>query len=404
MKRFLLALFFLWLHLHAFAESIVPNVIMRIPCDSIETVTLKVQVASPSSIFVDWGDGLRCEYSTLRSDLELAEEPKGHFVKIYSEQIVALQCKDCKIQELDVTQANQLQSLNCSGNLLEALDLSANKELRSLTCSNNQLAYLNLSNCQSLQELYLDNNKFTSIDLNRFFSSVPAKLGRSKDIDMRIEGNPGARKCNTGLVLYKNWTMDVEGDNSSAYPITISSLLEDGASVQLELRTKQSSVVLIDWGQGPVSVNISAKSTRVKGKIFQNQIKIWSEDLTYLKCERMMVCDIDVSSARNLQQIYLGHNELETVDLTNNKYLTRIGLNNNHLTDLDLTNNQKLSGLYIQENKLSSKVLNEIYKQLPARKKYEDKVNLRVVGNPGAEKTKYLDAVKKKWHPDMFDN
>ena len=404
MKRFLLALFFLWLHLHAFAESIVPNVIMRIPCDSIETVTLKVQVASPSSIFVDWGDGLRCEYSTLRSDFELAEEPKGHFVKIYSEQIVALQCKDCKIQELDVTQANQLQSLNCSGNLLEALDLSANKELRSLTCSNNQLVYLNLSNCQSLQELYLDNNKFTSIDLNRFFSSVPAKLGRSKDIDMRIEGNPGARKCNTGLVLYKNWSVDVEGDNSSAYPITISSLLEDGTSVQLELRTKQSSVVLIDWGQGPVSVNVCAKSTRVKGKIFQNQIKIWSEDLTYLKCERMMVCDIDLSGARNLSQIYLGHNELESVDLSQNKFLTRIGLNNNHLTVLDITNNQKLSGLYIQENKLSSKVLNEIYKQLPSRKKYENNVNLRVVGNPGEENTKYLEAVKKKWHPDVFDN
>ena len=48
---------------------------------------------------------------------------------------------------------------------------------------------------------------------------------------------------------------------------------------------------------------------------------------------------------------------------------------------------------------LVRKILEETY-----GKKYENNVNLRVVGNPGAEKTKYLEAVKKKWHPDVFDN
>lgn len=404
MRRLLLVVLFLWLHFEAFADMVVPNVVMRISCDTVEAIKFKVWLTSPTSIFVDWGDGVKCDYSNIGSDIELAESPKGHYVKIYSDHIVALQCADCKIQELDVSRACLLKTLDCSGNVLEALDLTASKELLSLKCSDNHLAYLNLNNCHSLQELYIDNNKFTSIDLNRFFSSIPTKSIKSLDVDMRIDGNPGAGKCNTGLASYKNWNVDVKGDNTSAYPITISSLLEDGASVQLELRTKQSSVALIDWGSGPVSVNLSAKSTRVKGKIYQNQIRIWADDLTYLKCERVMACDIDVSGARNLSQIYLGHNELETVDLSHNKFLTRIGLNSNHLTALDITSNQKLSGLYIQENKLSSKVLNEIYKQLPVRKKYENNVNLRVTGNPGVEKAKYLEAVKKKWHPDVFDN
>lgn len=402
MKRFLLALFFLWLHLHAFADPIVPNVIMRIPCDSIETVTLKVQVASPSSIFVDWGDGLRCEYSTLRSDLELAEDPKGHFVKIYSDNILALQCTDCKIQELDVSQSRQLKILDCRGNVLEALDLSANTELQVLKCSGNQLSYLNLNNCHVLQELDIANNKLSVMSLNNCFSAIPMKIRNNTVVDLRLKGNPGTRRCNSGLASYKNWCVDVEGDNTSAYPVTIFTLLDDGISVQLELRTAKSSIAIIDWGQGPVKMNISSQSTRVNGRVYQNQIKIWADDLTYLKCEKMAVFDIDVSGANKLQQLYCGHNELESVNLSANKSLTRLGLNDNKLKTLDISNNQRLTGLYIQNNKISTKNINEIFRQLPERKKYEDKVNLRVNGNPGANKTKYLITVKKKWCPDIF--
>ena len=116
----------------------------------------------------------------------------------------------------------------------------------------------------------------------------------------------------------------------------------------------------------------------------------------------MAVFDIDVSGANKLQQLYCGHNELESVNLSANKSLTRLGLNDNKLKTLDISNNQRLTGLYIQNNKISTKNINEIFRQLPERKKYEDKVNLRVNGNPGANKTKYLITVKKKWCPDIF--
>lgn len=354
-----------------------------------------------STLSVDWGDGTCDEHLIHAEKTEIKGTVKGRIIRIYNPEITYFDCSGCDIVSLDVTHARKLQQLYCAKNRLEALDLTGNPDMEMFGCPFNKISYLNISNCRKLRGMFIQGNSFSTVDLNGFFLELPAKAAASKNVNLRIAGNPGSHRSNTDIARQKNWTVDEPGNGTGGQPVTIETLLPDGSRVSLELRAAKQSSAMIDWGNGPVRVKLSDKSTNLKGNVYGNYIRIWCDELTFLKCERMAASDIDVSQASSLQQLYCAHNELEHIDVTANRKLLRLGAGFNRLKEIDLSGNPYLSGVYIQENLLKAKEIDKILKQLPNRKALSENVNLRIEGNPGAGKAKIKFASEKNWNIDI---
>lgn len=365
--------------------------------------TLKMRLAEPGKINVDWGDGSVREYTVGTESTAVEGLVAGKVVKIYGDGVIFFDCTDTDIVDLDVTAATGLQQLYCGKNLIEALDLSANRELVRLGCNNNRITALSLRNNSKLTGLYLQENRMTATVLNAIFGELPRRPRTPDHVTLRIKGNPGAAVCNTKQAVSKNWMPDIEGSNTGGQPIMLTTSKEPGTQVVLEMRLTEPGTIEIDWGKGPQKAAVGNKSTRVSGTLSGNEIRIYGDQINFLKCERMGLTSIDVSKAAQLQQLYCGYNELTSLDVTNNKALTRLGCNNNILTELDLGNNGKLSGMYFQNNRFEAKTLNRIFNQLPTRSQRSENVNFRITGNPGAEKCRVALAELKNWHVDISD-
>ena len=363
--------------------------------------TLKVRLAEPGKINVDWGDGTIREYA-VGTESSIVEGPiAGKVVKIYGSGVIFFDCTDNDIIDLDVATATELQQLYCGKNLLEAIDVSANRELVRLGCNNNRIPTLSLRNNSKLTGLYLQDNRMNATSLNAIFGELPRRPRTPDHITLRLKGNPGATVCNTKLAVSKNWMPDIEGSNTGGQPIVLTTSKETGTQIVLEMRLTEPGTIEIDWGKGPQKAVVGNKSTRISGTLSGNEIRIYGDQINFLKCERMGLTSIDVSKATQLQQLYCGYNELISLDVTNNKGLMRLGCNNNALTELDLSSNGKLSGMYFQNNRFDTKALNRIFNQLPTRSKRSKNVNFRITGNPGAEKCRIAVAEQKNWYVDI---
>lgn len=384
-------------------EAANPAVIFQTSWAKGMPATLKVRLAEPDKIRVDWGDGSLREYAVGTESTVVEGPVAGRTVKIYADAITFFDCTDNDIIDLDVAAAPELQQLYCGKNLLEAIDVSANRELIRLGCNDNRIPTLSLRNNPKLTGLYLQNNRMNATVLNAIFSELPRRPRLPDRVTLRIKGNPGAAVCNTQLAAGKNWMPDIEGSNTGGQPIVLRTSEESGTRIVLEMRLLEPGTVEIDWGEGPQKAVVGNKSTRVNGILSGSEIRIYGDQINFLKCERMGLTSIDVSKAAQLQQLYCGYNRLTSLDVTHNEELRRLGCNDNALTELDLDNNRKLTGMYFQNNRFDAKALNRIFNRLPARSKRSENVNFRIAGNPGTGKCRVAVAEQKNWHLDISD-
>lgn len=368
-------------------------------------VELDLRLTSNGNVEIDWGSGNKVKYTVGTNSTKVQGVLSGEFIKIYGQNITFLSCANLDLTSVDVTKAKDLQQLYCDRNDLTDLDVTANTKLVRLGAHTNKLTDLDLSNNKKLTGLYLQKNQFDSRALNRMFDAIPKLKNKPSNVNFRILGNPGASTSNTDISIAKNWNMDTEGDNSGGKPIILTTNKSVGEEFLIELRLASAGNIEIDWGKGPKLANVSTETTRIKGTIEAGQdIKLFGENIVYIKCEKEKLTKVDISSAKNLQQLYVGHNELTSLDVTKNPSLARLGCNNNSITGLDLSNNKRLSGLYFQNNKLDACALNKIFNQIPSRPSMSDNVNFRVIGNPGAETSNTTEATAKNWNVDTKGN
>jgi hypothetical protein len=122
-------------------------------------------------IQVDFGDGnliTKTIYYYGDGDTIISGTLIGsHTVKIYSADIVHLDCSFNQLTSIDISSNNTLHDLNCSNNLLDSLDISKNTKLENLVCSYNKLTALDVSKNTALQDLWCDSNKLVIIDVSK---------------------------------------------------------------------------------------------------------------------------------------------------------------------------------------------------------------------------------------------
>lgn len=78
-----------------------------------------------------------------------------------------LNCVQCELTELDVSENTNLTILRCESNNLAELDVSQNSKLERLYCRNNMLAVLDVSKNSKLARIDCGKNGLTSLNLDQ---------------------------------------------------------------------------------------------------------------------------------------------------------------------------------------------------------------------------------------------
>ena len=85
----------------------------------------------------------------------------------YFANLTTLNCKQNRLNELDLKYNVNLTELDCSYNHLTTLDVSNNAKLRILECSNDDMEKLNLGDITNLRWLLCPENNLTELDVSK---------------------------------------------------------------------------------------------------------------------------------------------------------------------------------------------------------------------------------------------
>ena len=125
--------------------------------------------------------------------------------------------------------------------------------------------------------------------------------------------------------------------------------------------------------------------------------------LEYLDCRFNGLTSLDVSGLAALEYLACRSNDLSTLNLKGCSALKELGCSGNDLTTLDVSGLAALESLNCGSNDLSAEALNQIFKNLPQGKTFEDKYGntkqstIDIYGNPGKDTCDKSIAEKKGW-------
>ncbi len=125
--------------------------------------------------------------------------------------------------------------------------------------------------------------------------------------------------------------------------------------------------------------------------------------LEYLNCNENDLTSLDVKGCSSLEYLACYSNDLSTLNLKGCSALKELDCSGNDLTTLDVSGLAALESLDCDSNDLSAEALNQIFKDLPQGKTFEDKYGntkqstIKIYGNPGEDKCDKSIAERKGW-------
>lgn len=284
------------------------------------------------TVWVDWGTGVRTEYTGQNKYTSGYAELKGTridgtasgdgVVKIYGdlagvdlsgfgEYGLMMGMWDNQVSAIDLTHAPDLKYLNFYWNPVKELDLSNATSLEVLNTGYSAIKNLDLSNCPNL--MWLDAHGDGYGDEEDGFALL-------ESIDV------------TKLPILQY--LDVKGNDLTTIDLSQNPYLT-------WLNVTNNHLTSLDITHNPLLLEVDAGN---------NQI-----------------ADIDLSKNSKLESLTLSRNKLEGVDLSGNRALTYLGLEGNDIHALNLKEHTALRRIMINGNGMSADELNDIYYTLPTR-------------------------------------
>ncbi len=239
-----------------------------------------------------------------------------------------------------------------------------------------------------------------------------------------------------GMSLFAGCSKDdgVSPDDPNALrTIKLSVEASYSRTINLELKNSNYNVsfptdLFIDWGDG----STTSSDSHEYSTLGTYNVTIQAKNLKWFGSDRGEIQQIDVKDCNSLVGIDLYNNDLTSLDVSGLTALEYLNCNENDLTSLDVkgcssleylacysndlsTLNLKgcssldVSGLAALEsldcssNDLSAEALNQIFKDLPQGKTFEDKYGntkqstIEIYGNPGKDTCDKSIAEKKGW-------
>ena len=359
-----------------------------------------------------------------------------------------------KLSSIDLSKNTNLTSLDLSYNNLSSIDLSRNIKLSYLELSDNKISSIDLSKNTSLTSLHLDNNNLSSIKLydNFDISGVSKTIGKQSAYQTSIDlgsnriinliksykyyysskivipsevdiqtfiNNLGLQnltskvfnndeetssgKVKEGYILklyyedtevdsvpikiFENSVFDDEffykavvdaynRENKTSLPYTTNLTDEQLKSIKIvsywgnqksdseKIRSttgieKLTALTYLYLGWNNLSsIDLSKNTSLTDLDLISNRLSSIdlskNTSLTYLRLDANKISSIDLSKNTNLTYLRLDANKISSIDLSKNTNLTSLYLSYNNLSSIDLSKNTSLTSLDLDSNKLSS--------------------------------------------------
>ncbi|WP_298662012.1 T9SS type A sorting domain-containing protein [uncultured Barnesiella sp.] len=370
-------------------------------------------VASDGKVIVDWGDGVRKEYTVdgmwTRS---VSDNQVGDTIRILS-PMRSFDCSEAHVTSLSIVNEPELTTLDCYRNEIERtnLDISGAPNLETLNCYNNpKLMFLNLSEHKKLRNL---DCRYDKTD-----ASNPDDRGGITTIILPSEGS-----ALESITAYNN---DLSAIDLSGCPNLYYINLEGNALAEIDvtklaelqqLDIRYNYIQSIDLTQNAkleklfcndnylTELNVFANTALMDLVCSNNQLTrldlTGNSKITNLSCDGNQLTKLNVSNMSNLLSLKCGDNLLTEIDLSQNTYLTRFWGPNNLFTYLDFYYNQGINTIDIRNNKgMTPCSLNYMYQTLSGLESASPYPNLLLEGSNAETSDTYI-ATESKWTVDV---
>lgn len=287
-----------------------------------------------------------------------------------------------QIEWMDLTNNKSLTVLDLSQNCLKAVRLGALPVLEELGVSDNQLKGIDLTGCDNLNMLLCYNNRIPLDQMLLMAQGINNKKNEEEKIWVAVDTESGVDKnqCSQALVQMakaKGWVVyDYKKTNMELFagtpdPVSLSTR-------PIELTTALpvgSEIALIINGLGNIEIEgvkekVTPSSKSQKFTLMQSTLKIKGY-VTQLGCPAQQVTDLDLgdmasltflyvgsnqlsslnpSACPNLRVLHCGKNQIKTLDLSKHKELELFNGNGNQLSLVDLSSSDYLQDLRCGSN------------------------------------------------------
>ena len=410
---------------------------------------LCINVYSTAGVKIDWGEGNFMEYpfgGNLAANHDIfAKEIKvyplegsiiqillcaGHEITsatIDCPTLLALNLKNNKLQEIDISGCPELQELNLSGNKFFEFNLSSDV-LRSLILSHCSIEQLNIAECTKLtnldvsvnslqyptwifwpksgdlEHLNISFNRLLDFDLSRYpklktficnHNNIPSlDLSAVPELETLRAGYTAATKLNFSacqklkvIDLYGLQIGDNANFSKNAALEELNLSLTGATKVNLAANTKLRR---LEVARNSIS-QLDLSANKLLGHLDVNRNSLSEIDikplpsLRFLDVSHNSLSEIDLKSAASLDSLYCSVNNIkelalpkgngiEVLDFSSNlveKMPSEIGslvylnCSDNRIESTDFSRSPYLQGLDIHANRLGKSALEKMFSQLP---------------------------------------
>lgn len=301
------------------------------------TISMLVNTTTENgTIWIDWGTGVRTEYTG-------QYKYTTGYAEISGKRIDGTAAENGKVTIYGDIAALDLESwgefgiyLGLWDNQVSSIDLSKAPDLKFLNIYYNPVTSIDLSNSTGLEVLDVGYTAITSLDLS-----------------------------NTPNLMWLDSRSDGFGDEDGIKPLTSIDVTKLPILQHIDL--KGNDLSSIDFSANPYLMRINLNgnnlsSINLSANPYLETIDLCGNNLT----------SIDLSKQTELKELALSRNKLTALDLSANTAIAELLVDGNDLHALDLSALSGLRRVYINDNGMTADELNDIYYLLPQREYGED--------------------------------
>lgn len=243
--------------------------------------------------------------------------------------LASLICGTNALKQLDLTGLPALESLDCATAEINTIKLGGNDKLKTIKADANKLKSINLAGAPNLETVSLTTNSLTEIDLDGVSCTA---LG--------LSGN-----ALTSLDLSK--TSNLEWLSVSSNPLTSINLTGCTSLVNFSAKTTKLNEINLTGLTALETLDLHAGSlTKIT---FGENSALYDIDLSNNK-----LSSIDLSGCPKVEYLSLNNNEFTEMALKGLKELSSINLRYNKLTNFSIEDCPSLSSVVVSDNLLTS--------------------------------------------------
>ena len=260
-------------------------------------------------------------------------------------------CGTNALKQLDLTGLPALESLNCTTAEINTIKLGGNDKLKTIKADANKLKSINLAGAPNLESVSLPINSLTEIDLNGVScASLDLSSNALTSLDLSKTSNLEWLSVSSNPLRSINLTGCTSLENLSAKTTKLAEIDLSGLSALKTLDLHAGELTKITFGGNSELDDIDLSNNKLSSIDLKDCPKV-----AYLSLNNNEFTEMALKGLEDLSSINLRYNKLTNFSIENCPSLSSVVVSDNLLTSADLTGGKEnLSDVYVGGNQLTT--------------------------------------------------